>query len=95
MVQIWWGHHDNFCVWKKLAITFGEGCISINNTFSYVKLIYTIRQDLTISLPGSDENTWRTSACWGIIWSRDVSRGAAFNSTGCEASDSMVPPRLV
>ena len=26
-VQIEWGHHVNFCVWKKSAITFGEGCI--------------------------------------------------------------------
>ena len=26
IIQIWWGHHDNFCVWKKSAITFGEGC---------------------------------------------------------------------
>ena len=26
-VQIGWGHHVNFCVWKKSAITFGEGCI--------------------------------------------------------------------
>ena len=28
IVQIGWGHHVNFCVWKKSAITFGEGCIS-------------------------------------------------------------------
>ena len=27
IIQIWWGRHDNFCVWKKSAITFGEGCI--------------------------------------------------------------------
>ena len=26
IIQIWWGLHDNFCVWKKSAITFGEGC---------------------------------------------------------------------
>ena len=26
IIQIWWGRHDNFCVWKKSAITFGEGC---------------------------------------------------------------------
>ena len=26
IVQIGWGHHGNFCVWKKSAITFGEGC---------------------------------------------------------------------
>ena len=25
-MQIWWGRHNNFCVWKKSAITFGEGC---------------------------------------------------------------------
>ena len=26
IVQIGWGHHVIFCVWKKSAITFGEGC---------------------------------------------------------------------
>ena len=26
IIQIWWGRHENFCVWKKSAITFGEGC---------------------------------------------------------------------
>ena len=25
-VQIWLRHHSNFCVWKKSAITFDEGC---------------------------------------------------------------------
>ena len=28
IVQIGWGHHVNFCVWNKSAITFGEGCIT-------------------------------------------------------------------
>ena len=31
IVQIGWGHHVHFCVWKKSAITFGEGCIYISN----------------------------------------------------------------
>ena len=26
IAQIGWGHHVDFCVWKKSAITFGEGC---------------------------------------------------------------------
>ena len=26
LVRIGGGHHVNFCVWKKTAITFGEGC---------------------------------------------------------------------
>ena len=26
IVQIGYGHRVNFCVWKKSAITFGEGC---------------------------------------------------------------------
>ena len=26
IVQIGWGHHVKFCVWKKSAITFDEGC---------------------------------------------------------------------
>ena len=29
IVQIGWGHHVDFCFWKKSAITFGEGCIHI------------------------------------------------------------------
>ena len=28
IVQIGWGHHVDFCFWKKSAITFGEGCIN-------------------------------------------------------------------
>ena len=30
IVQIWWRHHDHFCVRKKSAITFGEGCTSFH-----------------------------------------------------------------
>ena len=30
IVQIGKGHHVNFCIWKKSAITFGEGCTSDN-----------------------------------------------------------------
>ena len=35
IVQIGWGHHDNFCVWKKSAITFGEGCRSMCRLLVY------------------------------------------------------------
>ena len=27
IIQIAWGHHVNFCVREKTAITFGEGCM--------------------------------------------------------------------
>ena len=30
IVQIGWGHHVDFCFWKKSAITFGEGCMVIH-----------------------------------------------------------------
>ena len=51
IVQIGWGHHVNFCVWKKSAITFGEGCtehkymtienrISIYNAFLSANYTY-------------------------------------------------------
>ena len=29
IVQIGWGHHVNFCFWKKSAITFSEGCLML------------------------------------------------------------------
>ena len=31
IVQIGWGHHVGFCVWKKSAIIFGEGCMKISS----------------------------------------------------------------
>ena len=41
IVQIGWGHHVNFCVWKKSAITFGEGCISLDINSSLPSPAYT------------------------------------------------------
>ena len=40
VVQIGWGHHVNFCVWKKSAITFGEGC-----------MLYTVSLNQTVTIP--------------------------------------------
>ena len=32
IVQIGWGHHVDFCFWKKSAITFGEGCMFVRTS---------------------------------------------------------------
>ena len=49
IVQIGWGHHVNFCVWKKSAITFGEGCISPHWTLILDDAINFWRNNFAIS----------------------------------------------
>ena len=49
IIEIWWGCHDNFCVWKKSAITFGEGCtlmldIHVYSTFMAWNLGYLAKK---------------------------------------------------
>ena len=83
IIQIWWGRHDNFCVWKKSAITFGEGCtlmldIHVYSAFmawnlGYIaKKVHDIPPTLTkINLFGL---TWflciryiHTNVCWSFF----------------------------
>ena len=83
IIQSWWGRHDNFCVWKKSAITFGEGCtlmldIHVYSAFmarnlGYIaKKVHDIPPTLTkINLFGL---TWflciryiHTNVCWSFF----------------------------
>ena len=59
LVQIGWGHHVHFCVWKKSAITFGEGCSQQVDFSSYLP-------EPEWTLPYKNHH-WRCSASidWG------------------------------
>ena len=83
IIQIWWGRHDNFCVWTKSAITFGEGCTLMLDIHVYsafmawnlgylAKKVHDIPPTLTkINLFGF---TWflciryiHTNVCWSFF----------------------------
>ena len=51
IVQIGWGYHVNFCVLKKSAITFGEGCITnLNQRYRVLEFVIHIAYETSLYL---------------------------------------------